>query len=442
MHPLLKAPHLQLYEKRIVEVLSRHGPMSQGDIVRHIPGLSQSKASRTLSHLIEAGLVQKTGSTKAASFGLPALIANFTKPPHLRPTVHYDNRIEAYEPNATRWLPIEAEGRMYDAARLSGPKIDASTYSKKIAERFAIDLSWASSALEGNTYEYLETESLIKYREKASGRDEFETTMILNHKAAISFLIDGVSDSVIGPQRLQRLHALLMRGLLDNRDIGKIRASGVRIGGSSYRPSEDSRALTHDFSQLCWKASEIESPYEASFFLLAGLSYLQAFEDGNKRTGRLACNIPLLANGLPPMSFTTMGGSDYTVGLIVFYESNDPSILAEVIAEAYAQTAPIYSSSLATQRVPHRIEIHLRQEIDETIQQIVRETITGTYIDTEELIGRRFSDLATNDLEIIREAIRDALKNLTPENSVAWGVSSEDADSYRLAGLGGATPEP
>jgi hypothetical protein len=131
MHPLLKASHLQPYERRLVETLAKHGPMSQGDIMRYVPEFSQSKASRALSRLIEDGLVQKSGSTKAASFGLPPLIANFIKPPHLRPVVDYDRRIESYEPNVTRWLPVAAEEKMRAAARLSGPQIDASTYSRK-----------------------------------------------------------------------------------------------------------------------------------------------------------------------------------------------------------------------------------------------------------------------------------------------------------------------
>jgi hypothetical protein len=242
------------------------------------------------------------------------------------------------------------------------------------------------------------------------------------------------------------MHALLMRGLLDNRDIGKIRASGFRIGGSSYRPTEDNRVLTHDFSQLCWKASEIENPYEASFFLLAGLSYLQAFEDGNKRTGRLACNIPLLANGLPPMSFTTMKGSDYTAGLIVFYESGNPSVLADVITEAYAQTAPLYSSSLATQKVPRGIEIRLRREIDDTIQEIVRGVIDNPSSNVDEIanssIERCFRDLPQPDLEIVHGSIVDVLENLTPENSVAWGVTPEHAESFNRIKRGSSLPEP
>jgi len=53
-----------------------------------------------------------------------------------------------------------------------------------------IDLSYASSKLEGNTYSYLDTEVLIKYGESAEGKTVFETQMILNHKEVIKYIID------------------------------------------------------------------------------------------------------------------------------------------------------------------------------------------------------------------------------------------------------------
>ena len=52
--------------------------------------------------------------------------------------------------------------------------------------------------------------------------------------------------------------------------------------------------------------------------MLAGLSYLQAYIDGNKRMGRLMANVPLLWHGLPPISFIGINRSAYWSGLIIF----------------------------------------------------------------------------------------------------------------------------
>jgi Fic family protein len=55
-------------------------------------------------------------------------------------------------------------------------------------ERLAIDLSWKSSQIEGNTYSLLETERLLKEKETASGKSKDDAVMLLNHKNAIDLL--------------------------------------------------------------------------------------------------------------------------------------------------------------------------------------------------------------------------------------------------------------
>jgi hypothetical protein len=66
----------------------------------------------------------------------------------------------------------------------------AGTYIRQILGRILIDLSWASSRLEGNTDSLLETERLIALGEATAGKTPFETQMVLNPKAAIEFLVD------------------------------------------------------------------------------------------------------------------------------------------------------------------------------------------------------------------------------------------------------------
>ncbi len=43
---------------------------------------------------------------------------------------------------------------------------------RKEFERLAIDLSWKSSQIEGNTYSLLETERLLKEKETAAGKSK------------------------------------------------------------------------------------------------------------------------------------------------------------------------------------------------------------------------------------------------------------------------------
>jgi Fic family protein len=55
--------------------------------------------------------------------------------------------------------------------------------------------------------------------------------------------------------------------------------------------------------------------------MLLHLSYLQAFEDVNKRTARLSCNMPFIKHNLCPLSFADLPKDDYTAALLIVYET-------------------------------------------------------------------------------------------------------------------------
>ena len=97
-------------------------------------------------------------------------------------------------------------------------QVDLETYSVRIYERLIIDLSWASSALEGNTYSLLETEKLILENEIAKGKNNLETQMILNHKEAIKFLILNKKELVLSPFVIKSIHALLSENIIRNKN--------------------------------------------------------------------------------------------------------------------------------------------------------------------------------------------------------------------------------
>jgi hypothetical protein len=58
-------------------------------------------------------------------------------------------------------------------------------------------------------------------------------------------------------------------------------------------------------------AAEIDDPFEQAFFLMVHLPYLQPFEDVNKRTSRLAANIPLIRRNLCPLYFIDVSQQAY-----------------------------------------------------------------------------------------------------------------------------------
>lgn len=433
MHATLLASRLDGLGRQVASAMASVGPTSQTGLMARLPGISQPTLSRVIARLVAQGLVEKSGVTKGAEFRLIPAVAHFMKPAHLRPSVPYDSsRIDGYVPNVTRWLPPQSAARMRDAAGKVAHRLDASTYSRRIAERFLIDLSWASSHLEGNTYEYLEAEALIKFSEKAEGHDWTEVTMILNHKRAIALLLDAVEGRDITPGWLSRLHSLLMRDLLDPADLGRVRLSGsdIRIGGSSYRPATDNGRISMDLGALCWAAEETEDPFEASFLLLVGMAYLQTYADGNKRMGRLSCNLPLLRASLPPMSFLGVTPSEYISAIIAFYELGDAEPLADVVCRGYELSTPHYSAAVATQRAPRSAEIRHRKRINEAVAALMQASVDGRPDQVGRWTEANMADIPFEDRAVLASSIQSVLDVIGPANFDAWEVQADLAEAF------------
>lgn len=108
---------------------------------------------------------------------------------------------------------------------------------KKELERLAIDLSWKSSQIEGNTYSLLETEKLLKEKETAAGKTKEEAVMLLNHKETIDFIMDNPDYlSPLSVLRIEDIHGMLTKELAVERNLRKRR---IGISGTNYRPLDN-----------------------------------------------------------------------------------------------------------------------------------------------------------------------------------------------------------
>lgn len=131
-----------------------------------------------------------------------------TRPIQMRQPVSYHREfLDQYRPNSTSYLSEEVKTKLLKLGRTDGD-FPAGTYARQIFNRLLIDLSWNSSRLEGNTYSLLETERLLKSGEATAGKDQRETQMILNHKAAIEFLVESASDSCLNRYTILNLYHL------------------------------------------------------------------------------------------------------------------------------------------------------------------------------------------------------------------------------------------
>jgi Fic family protein len=76
-------------------------------------------------------------------------------------------------------------------------------------------------------------------------------------------------------------------------------------------------------------------PIEKALLALALISYIQPFEDGNKRTARLLANAILMAQNYCPLSYRNVKESEYKKAVLVFYESHNIDPLKRMFVEQF-----------------------------------------------------------------------------------------------------------
>lgn len=282
--------------------------------------------------------------------------------------------LDDYEPNRTRYLPATLRGRLHSLGRSPAHDRPAGTYARQILDRLLIDLSWASSRLEGNTYTRLDTHNLIAFGRAAEGKDRVETQMVLNHKRAIEMLVEDVDTVGFNRHTFQNLHALLAENLLpDPGAAGRLRTIEVAITGTVFHPLAIPQQIDELFGQMLTKADEIEDPFEQAFFIMVHLPYLQPFEDVNKRVSRLGANVPLIRRNLAPLSFVDVPEAEYIAGTIGIYELNRIELLRDVFAWAYERSCQRYTAIRDSLPEPDPLRFRNREALTEVVGAIVRD---------------------------------------------------------------------
>lgn len=211
-------------------------------------------------------------------------------------------------------------------------KLPASEYKKEL-ERLAIDLSWKSSQIEGNTYSLLETERLLKEKETAAGKTKDEAIMLLNHKEALDFII--AHPSYLNPLTvpgIEDIHSILIKDLNVDRNIRKRR---VGISGTNYKPLDNEFQIRDALEDTCNLVNSKENVFEQSLLTLVLLSYIQAFNDGNKRTARIVGNAVLINNNYCPISFRTVDSVEYKKAMLLFYEQNNITAFKKIFINQF-----------------------------------------------------------------------------------------------------------
>ena len=424
---------MPLDDQVILDYIANHPNARRESIRRHVaPEASVQTIWRTLKRLVEDGRLETTGKARSTGYILagPAVVRTHLGEPYYRRSPTFYNRefIDRYIPNKSFYLSDVDRKHLYEAGR-PVPKPVAGTYAIRVLERLLVDLSWASSRMEGNTYNILETERLIRFGQEAPGKDRKETIMILNHKEAIRYVVEHLEDITICRQDIYNIHALLADGLLiDSSMAGRPRRLPVYIAQSSYEPLDIPDAIKEEFEVLVDKASVISDPFEQSFFLLVHIPYLQAFDDINKRTSRIASNIPLLRAELAPMSFLAVDETDYISGLLGIYELNNVSLLKEIFIEGYIASAKNYRVIRSELESPDKAAVVYRDFVRRAVRHCVLKTKKFCQEEIESMTVE--AGIPEEDREQVVRYVEKETRGLHEGNLIRYRLRVKDLDGF------------
>lgn len=217
----------------------------------------------------------------------------------------------------------------------------------KIKESLAVEWTYNSNSIEGNTLTLQETHLILKEGITIKGKSLREHFEAHNHEKAIDYLYALVNDDyVLRSIDILSLHGLVLRSIEDD-FAGRIRNGGVRISGANFIPPNANKVsdLLDELIQFV-----NENPLGLNDIVLATIFHhkfvwIHPFFDGNGRTVRLAMNLLLMRKGFPPAIVLKNDRKKYYDAL---NQANKGSYqkLTLLMAQALERTINIYLNAL------------------------------------------------------------------------------------------------
>jgi Fic family protein len=324
-------------QNTILVFIETNGSVSIGQIFKHIQKdfekITRITVSRDLEKLLKLNLIEKQGESKRTvvyqvspqySILKEIDIEKYFSADADQREIQEKFNFDIFGQLAGIFTEVEKNklGELNEIYRKKIKNISADILKKEI-ERLNIDFSWKSSKIEGNTYDLLETEQLIKNQQQATGHTQEEATMILNHKATLEYIRESKeSFQEITVKKIEDIHALLTKEL----GVAKnLRKTLVRITGTKYTPLDNEFQIREALEKTCQKVNETENAFEKAVILMLLIAYIQPFVDGNKRTSRLSGNAILQSLDCCPLSYRSMDEIEYKKAILLFYEQNNVS---------------------------------------------------------------------------------------------------------------------
>lgn len=218
---------------------------------------------------------------------------------------------------------------------------------RNLQEWFAIEFTYTSNALEGNTLSLSETAMVVEKGITIGGKTMQEHLEAINHALAINFIeelahkqrVDLAMDDILA------IHKIVLQKI-DDVHAGVFRKVMVRIMGSStiFPNYVKVPFLMVEFME--WLHSSTDHPIIVAALAHYKLVSIHPFVDGNGRTARLLMNLLLLQCGYPLAIIKKEQRSDYIAAIEHARNTDDFTPFYAVILKAVEYTLDSYLEAI------------------------------------------------------------------------------------------------
>jgi len=185
--------------------------------------------------------------------------------------------------------------------------------------------------------------------------------------------------------------------------------------------------LDSQLDKILIKANKIKDPFEQSFFMMVHLPYLQPFIDINKRTSRLAANLPLFLANLCPLTFIGLPENNYSTAVLGVYETTRIEALRDVYIWAYERSTQEYLAIEQNLETPDPLRLQWGPQIKQTLRDVlIQPELDPLTVITESVAGK----VPEQEQEYVRALAIEELKRVHMGVLARYGVKPSQFEQW------------
>lgn len=221
--------------------------------------------------------------------------------------------------------------------------------AQQLRERFEVEMTYNSNAIEGNTLTLKETYWVIQQGITVKGKPLKYHLEAKNHKEALDFLyelIDHKKKITISEHLIKSLHSIILENI-DKKIAGAYRKTDVFITGADHLPPSplDVPADMNELIKWCQKNYNKLNIIEFSALFHHKFVQIHPFQDGNGRAGRLLMNIFLMQSGFPLTIIQNNDRKKY-YRVLAMADNGNLKPLVNFIAQSVLRSLTIYLDAI------------------------------------------------------------------------------------------------